>query len=71
MLTRKPPPPQPDVPIDEKIESFRAELERYIESRLDDLQKEAPGVPRVVLRNLVENRARGCVCIQALELARS
>jgi hypothetical protein len=62
---------QPEQPLDERIESFRAELETFIESKLDDLQKEAPGVPRVVLKNLVENRARGCPCQQAIELLRT
>jgi hypothetical protein len=62
---------QPDVPIDEKIEAFRAELEQYIDSKIAEMKAECPGVPEQVLRNLVSHRAPGCPCLQALELARS
>jgi hypothetical protein len=68
MLRKSPPQPEP---LEDRILAFHAELDRYIESRLDDLQKEAPGVPRVVLRNLVEARAPNCACAQSLELLRT
>jgi hypothetical protein len=62
--------PQPE-PLDERIEAFRAELDRYIDSKVAEMKRECPGVPEVVLRRLIENRAPGCPCLQAQELCRS
>jgi hypothetical protein len=66
MITRK----QPEI-SEERIERFRAELNDYIDQRIEEMGKDCPGVPRQVLRNLVENRAIGCPCRQAQELLRS
>jgi hypothetical protein len=58
-------------PLGERIEKFRAEVDAYVETRIGEMKSECPGVPETILRRLVENRARGCVCLQALELERS
>jgi len=62
--------PQPE-PLGERIERIRAEAEAFIESKIREMKTDCPGVPEQVLRNLVENRAKGCPCQQALELERS
>jgi hypothetical protein len=61
---------QPE-PLDERIEAFRAELERFIDGKIEEMRKECPGVPAQVLRNLVSNRAPGCPCLQVKELLQS
>jgi hypothetical protein len=64
-------PPQPDEPLEDRIERFRAELEKFIDEKVEEMGLSCPGVPRQVLKNLAENRAPGCRCLQALELLRS
>jgi hypothetical protein len=61
----------PTQPLDERIESFHAELEAFIESKIKIMKDECPGVPETVLRRLVANRAPNCPCAQAQELLRS
>lgn len=63
----QPPKPQPQLSLAERIQAFRSELEVYLESKVDAIKAECPGVPRDVLRRLLENRApAGCVCQQVL-----
>jgi hypothetical protein len=57
--------------LEDRIEAFRAELDRWIDEKIEVLGKDCPGVPRQVLKNLVENRAPGCRCLQALQLLES
>jgi len=63
--------PQPELPLEDRIAAFHAELERYIEGKVEEMKRESPGVPVQVLRNLVSHRAPGCPCRQAEELLRS
>lgn len=56
------PKPQPETPLPERIAEFRAELDRFIDRKADQLKQESPGVPLLVLRNLLTNRAQGCQC---------
>jgi hypothetical protein len=56
------PKPQPEKPLAERIAEFRAELDRFIDDRVDELGKECSGVPPAVLRNLMTQRAGGCQC---------
>jgi hypothetical protein len=62
--------PQPET-LEDRILAFRQELEAYIDKRVADLKAETPGVPEVVLRRLIENRAPNCPCAQSLELLRT
>jgi hypothetical protein len=55
--------PQPKSPL-VVIEECHAVLEEYLEKRIDEMKQESPGVPRSVLRRLLENRAAGCLCRQ-------
>jgi hypothetical protein len=64
------PPTQPE-PLEDRIERFRDELERWIDEKVQEMGLSCPGVPRQVLKNLVENRAPGCRCLQALQLLES
>jgi hypothetical protein len=64
-------PQQHPEPLGDRIEKFRAGIDAYIETRMKEMKQECPGVPETVLRRLVENRAPGCLCLQAIELERS
>ena len=67
MFTKTTKPPQPE-PLGERIERFRGELEAYVDSKVRELKELTPNVPETVLRSLIENRAKGCVCRQVLML---
>jgi hypothetical protein len=56
------PKPQPEKPLSERIAEFRAELDRFIDDKVDELKEECSGVPAGVLRNILTQRAGGCQC---------
>jgi hypothetical protein len=47
----------------EKIQDLRAELDTYLEQRASILA--GPGVPMVNIKQMLEGRARGCLCLGA------
>ena len=54
--------PLPEKPLAERIEDFRAELDRFIDAKAAELKEQPPGVPLQVLRNMITVRAGGCQC---------
>jgi len=46
-------------PLEERIEKLRAEIDAFIDERVVEEAKTCPGVPLVVVRRLIENRAPG------------
>ena len=62
--------PQRTPALEDRIKSIREEIALIIESRVDLIARESPGVPAGVIRNLVTARAPGCACAQYLELRR-
>ena len=59
--------PLPEKSLLERIEEIRAEANGFIDERVSELAKKTPGVPPGVIRGLIENRAPGCPCLQAIE----
>lgn len=56
--------------LDDRIREIRAEIEAIIDTRVEAVAKESPGVPQGVIRNLLTARAPACPCAQYLELDR-
>ena len=56
------------LPLEERIQQIRAEIEAVIDARVDLVASESPGVPPGVIRNLLTARAPACPCSQYLEL---
>lgn len=58
----------PAPPLEERIQQIRAEIEAIIDTRVNAVAGESPGVPPGVIRNLLTARAPACPCSQYLEL---
>lgn len=56
--------------IEERIQELRGEIERAVQTRVDAIARESPGVPKGVIRNLLIARAPSCACEQYLTLRR-
>ena len=54
--------------IEDRIREIRADIEAMIDARAEAMTKECPGVPAIVLRNLLVARAPGCLCSQILAI---
>ena len=59
------------LPLETRIEEIRQEIDRFIDGLVEKQAKDTPGVPRGVLRNLIENRAPGCLCRQHAYLSKN
>ena len=46
----------------ERIEKIRADADAFLNEKAAELSKTTPGVPLLVLRNMLTNRAYGCTC---------
>ena len=55
-------------PLNERIRAIRAEADARIDKMAEELMEQTPGVPRLVLRNILTNRAFGCQCEAVLNL---
>lgn len=56
--------------LEDRIREIRANIEAIIDTRVEAVAKESPGVPQGVIRNLLTARAPACSCAQYLELNR-
>jgi hypothetical protein len=54
--------------LEDRIRQVRADIEKIIDTRVDLVVKDSPGVPPGVIRNLLTTRAPACPCAQYLEL---
>ncbi|MBP1065324.1 hypothetical protein JOE51_006791 [Bradyrhizobium japonicum] len=54
-------------PLDERVTALRAELDKVIDERANQIAKECPGVPLGVIRNSI-TRGMGCQCAAYLEM---
>jgi hypothetical protein len=61
---RKPPPL--DVAM---IEDLRARIDQFIDDRAAQLKIQSPGVPLLVLRNILVARSSGCQCLAFIHIA--
>lgn len=52
----------------DRAKELRAEIEQFIDERVEHLRKESPGVPPPVLRNHLMVRADGCLCQAAINI---
>jgi hypothetical protein len=59
----------PVLPLEERIQQIRVEIEAVIDARVNVVASESPGVPPGVIRNLLTVRAPACPCTQYLELS--
>ena len=64
----KKPQPQPEKSLGQRIEDFRAELDRFIDAKAAEIKEKSPGVPLQVIRNMLTNRFFGCQCQAALNI---
>jgi hypothetical protein len=67
-MLKKQPQPQPEKPLGQSIEAFRAELDAWIDAKAADIREKSPGVPLPVIRNMFTNRFFGCQCQTVLIL---
>lgn len=49
-------------PLEERIQSIRADIDAFIDARVEIDRRLCPGVPATVLRNLLTARSGGCHC---------
>jgi hypothetical protein len=63
--------PQPELPLEERIEAFRAELDAFLDKKAIEIKATCESVPIQVIKNLLANRAPNCPCAQALDVLRS
>ena len=54
--------------LEDRIRQIRADIDAIINTRVEAVAKENPGVPSGVIRNLLTARAPACPCAQYLEL---
>jgi len=69
MRTEKPMRTMPTPPLEDRIRHLRTEIEAIIDTRVEVVARESPGVPPGVIRNLLTARAPACPCAQYLELS--
>jgi hypothetical protein len=58
----------PEKPLAERIEQMQAEIDAYIDARVEEEAKNCVGVPKLVLRNILTARSNGCQCQAFLNL---
>lgn len=54
-------------PLDERVKAIRAELDKFIDDRAEDIKRTCEGVPVGVIRNSI-TRGLGCQCAAYLEI---
>jgi hypothetical protein len=54
-------------PLEDRIRTFRAEIDRAIDERVAEIAKGCPGVPQGVIRQTI-TRGMGCQCAAYLQL---
>jgi hypothetical protein len=64
ILNRKPPPLEVD-----RVNQIRDDIDAFIDARVAVLKKSSPGVPDLVLRNILTARSGGCQCLAYLHIA--
>jgi hypothetical protein len=57
------------LPLEDRIQQIRAEIDAIIDAKADTVAKQSPGVPLAVIRGLLTARAPACRCAQYLEFA--
>ena len=63
ILNRKP-------PLDvSRVKGLQEEIEAFIDQRAAELKKQSPGVPTLVLRNILTARSGGCQCLAFIHIA--
>jgi hypothetical protein len=58
------------LPLDERIDNLRADLDAWIDARVAEEMKRCPGVPAGVIRQTM-TRGLGCQCAAYLEIKRA
>jgi hypothetical protein len=53
----------------DRVNNLRAEIDDFIDARVVELKASSPGVPSLVLRNILTARSGGCHCIAFLHIA--
>ena len=49
-------------PLDERVNKLRQDIDLFIDARVREEKKLAPGIPEGVLRNILTARSGGCHC---------
>ena len=55
--------------LKDRLDRLRDEIDDYIDQRVAEEKKTCPGIPDLVLRNLLTNRSNGCQCRAYLALS--
>jgi hypothetical protein len=58
------------LPLEERIQTIRAEIDAFIDAQVEAERKACPGVPPGVLRDLITARAGACQCAVYLNLTK-
>jgi hypothetical protein len=53
----------------DRVNQIRDDIDAFIDARVAVLKKTSPGVPELVLRNILTARSGGCQCIAFLHIA--
>jgi hypothetical protein len=61
---------KPEKPLAERIEQLQAEIDAFIDARVEQEAKAVQGVPKLVLRNILTSRSNGCQCQAYLNLGK-
>ena len=64
----KKPQPQPEKPLAQRIEEFRAELDAFVDAKAVGIKAQSESVPLPVIRNMLTTRFFGCQCQAALNI---
>jgi hypothetical protein len=54
-------------PLEDRITALRAEIDAFIDARAEAMAKESPGVPLLVIRNLITAKGGYCHCEQFIQ----
>lgn len=55
--------------MEDRIAALRAEIEAFIDLRVDHIKLSAPGIPDAVIRGMLTAKSGQCVCSAYLNVA--
>ena len=56
-------------PLEDQVAALRAEIDLFIDARVETIRKTCEGVPAPVIRNLLTAKSEGCLCQTLLNIA--
>ena len=56
--------------LKDRLDLLREEIDNFIDKRVAEEKKSCPGVPDLVLRNILTARSNGCQCRAYIDLSK-